>query len=171
MMELNAAARLLSHKLEEEWVPGVRGYHNATGCILMAADTKRFNLQLRGSDCDTPNCYGAWGGSMDNNEEQIQALRREVAEETGYDGPLKIIPLMTYKDADRGFTYYNHLAVVPFEFEPSINEESNGHKWFYLDDCPGNLHPGLRSLFEDEPSMRIIEDAAKGKFGDSTLRI
>jgi 8-oxo-dGTP pyrophosphatase MutT (NUDIX family) len=165
------AYRILSHKYGESWKPGIRGYHNATGGIIMALDTGRINLQLRSPTSDTPSCYGCWGGSLDNNEEQIAGLKREIKEETGYCGPMQIYPLMTYLDSTKGFTYYNHLVIVPTEFEPTLNKESSGHKWMTLQEIPKNIHPGLKDLFKDKMSWRILTNASNGKFGDTYLKL
>lgn len=167
----NLVYRVLSHKFKEGWKPGIRGYHNATGGILMALDTGRINLQLRSPSSDTPSCYGCWGGSLDNNEEQIAGLKREIEEETSYSGPMQIYPLMTYLDSAKGFTYYNHLVVIPNEFEPTLNKESSGHKWMTLNEIPKNIHPGLKDLFNDRMSWKILKDASNGKFGDSNLQL
>jgi len=160
-MKLDAAKRLIAHKLEEEWIPGVRGYHYAVGCILLAADTMKFSFQLRAPDSDTPNTYGCWGGSIDGNEEAFEALKRELREETGYTGELRIYPLMTYYDADKGFTYYNNLVVIPMQMEVAKNGESAGDIWVPYGEWPTPLHPGLQSLLDDRPSMFTVEQVMK----------
>jgi len=166
----NALQRLImSHKLNEKWIPGIRGYHNAAGCILMAADTNRFNLQLRSSGSDTPNTWGMWGGSCDNNEEQGDTVIRELQEETGYNGPVKLFPLYVFRDMNRGFVYYNFLGVVPEEFTLKTNSESAGTSWFKFPNWPGDLHPGLKTCLNDKYSYRILECAAQGVFGGNLL--
>jgi len=160
-MKLDAAKRLIAHKLEEEWIPGVRGYHYAVGCILLAADTMKFSFQLRAPDSDTPNTYGCWGGSIDGNEEAFQALKRELREETGYTGELRIYPLMTYYDADKGFQYYNNLVVIPMQMEVAKNGESAGDIWVPYGEWPTPLHPGLQGLLNDRPSMFTVEQVMK----------
>jgi 8-oxo-dGTP pyrophosphatase MutT (NUDIX family) len=150
----------LAHKLEEEWVPGIRGYHQAVGCMLLARDTGRFNFQLRSPTSDTPNTYGSWGGSVDNNEELYNALRRELLEETGYDGPMEIMPLHVSRDKP-GFEYYNHLVTVPYEFTPRINDESGGHIWTKPFEWPDNLHPGLAKMLERSDVQQTLTSALK----------
>lgn len=160
-MKLNAASRLLSHKLDEKWVPGVRGYHYAVGCLLLAADTLNFSFQLRSADSDAPNCYSCWGGSIDGNEEAFQALRRELREETGYSGEMRIYPLMTYYDQDRAFYYYNNLVLIPKQFKinppPEFAKESAGNTWVPFNEWPDPLHPGLQALLDDRTSMSTVE--------------
>lgn len=163
MAKLNVIQRLLTaHKLDEEWVPGVRGFHQAVGCLLLAADTGRFNFQLRSATSDTPNTYGSWGGSVDNNEEMFNALKRELFEETGYEGPMTIYPLHVSRPASRpGFEYYNNLVTVPYEFTPSINDESGGHIWTKAFQWPKNLHPGLKETLERKDVQDTLTQALK----------
>jgi len=158
-MKINSAQRLktTAHKVDEVWKPGVRGYHEATGAIILAEDTGRLLLQLRSSTSHCPNTYGQFGGSIDGNEQVTSALCREIREETVYTGPLKLRPLMVSRDPRRSFVYYNYLAIVPKQFEPQINEESGGYKWFNYGDWPTPLHPGLEALLNDRPSMATLE--------------
>jgi 8-oxo-dGTP pyrophosphatase MutT (NUDIX family) len=160
-LTLNAASRLLAHKDGEEWVPGVRGYHYAVGCLLLAADTLNFSFQLRAPGSDTPNTWGCWGGSIDGNEEAFAALKRELKEETGYTGETRIYPLMTNYNQDRQFQYYNNLVLIPHQFEvnppPEFAKESAGNTWVQYNEWPTPLHPGLQELLDDRTSMNTVE--------------
>lgn len=159
-MKTNAVHRLktlLAHKVDEVWKPGVRGFHNATGALILAQNTARILFQLRSATSAEPNTYGQFGGSLDGNEEVTNGLRREILEETGYDGPMSIRPLTPYRDAKKGFVYYNNLAIIPFEFTPQINDESSGYVWAEYGQWPDPLHPGLASSLKDKPSLATIE--------------
>lgn len=159
-MKTNALHRLqvtVAHKVDEEWIPGVRGYHEATGALIVAQDTGRILLQLRSPTSAVPNTYGQFGGSIDGNEEVSNALKREISEETGYDGPMILRPLSVFVDPQKGFKYYNHAALVPFEFDPQINNESGGYKWFEYPNFPSPVHPGIDWLRKDEPSVKTLE--------------
>lgn len=163
LVALGAARRLqlsvMAHKLNEKWEPGVRGFHSATGALIVAANTGRVLLQLRSPTSDTPNTYGQFGGSIDGNEDITQALTREIGEETGYWGPMILRPLTPSKHPKKDFTYYNMAALVPFEFDPQINEESGGYIWFdpRTEGYPTPLHPGLTELLKDKPSMATVD--------------
>lgn len=160
---MNFLHRLKAHKLNEKWIPGVRGFHNATGAVIYAQDTQRCLLQLRSPQSDTPNTYGQFGGSMDNNEDVNDALRREIREETGYAGPMKIRPLTPFKDTSKGFVYYNNLAVVPQEFQPQINNESGGFLWFDpRGPWPEPMHPGLKWLLDEGSLIKTLKYFLKG---------
>jgi len=163
---MKAAQRLYAHKLlKDEWGPGTRSFHSAVGCLLMAADTLNFSFQLRAPSTDEPECYGTWGGGIDGNESTFEALKRELKEETGYSGPIRIYPLMTYYDQDSGFQYYNNLVTVPEEFTikagPKFKKESSGDIWVPFGAWPEPLHPGLKSLLQDDPSMLTVRSVMK----------
>lgn len=163
-MKTNALSRLsqtVAHKVDEVWQPGVRGYHEATGALIIAKDSGRILLQQRSSTSAEPNTYGQFGGSIDKNEDVSNALKREIVEETGYDGPMILRPLTVFFDPKKGFKYYNHVALVPYEFDPQINDESGGYKWFSYPQFPQPLHPGLTWLLNDQPSMKTIEYVLK----------
>jgi len=125
--------------------------------MILARNTCRFLHQLRSATSAQPNTYGQFGGSLDNNEDINNGLKREILEETGYDGPMIIRPLMTFRDPQKSFVYYNNLAIVPFEFEPRINDESGGYVWTNYREWPTPLHPGYAGLLKDRPSMATLE--------------
>jgi 8-oxo-dGTP pyrophosphatase MutT (NUDIX family) len=166
MAKLQAARRLMmAHKVGEVWKQGVRGYHTAVGCLLMANDTGNFSFQLRSPTSDTPNTYGSWGGSVDGSEDLFQALRREIAEETGYDGPMTIYPLDPNRDLDRDFTYYNHLVTVPHQFQvksqAGFEDESTGDVWVPYGEWPQPLHPGLADTLNNPNTIFALKQAIK----------
>lgn len=165
-MKLNAAQRLLAHKVGEQWKQGVRGYHQAIGSLILAADSLKFLFQLRSADSDTPSTYGCFGGSIDGAEDLNQALFREINEETGYAGPFtQLMPLRPSIDFGRGFTYYNNLLVVPSEFAPRAEgkfaDESDGHAWTLYGEWPTPLHPGLAWLLSLPETQFTLRSAIK----------
>lgn len=124
---------------------------SASGCIILAKDTKRILLGQRGTHGDFPLTWASIGGCMEEGEGPKQACRREVMEETGYSDQMTLLPLMVFKDGD--FTYYNHLAIVPWEFEAVRCEENNALTWFKFNDWPSPRHPGFQKLLENRFSM------------------
>jgi len=126
------------------------------GCIFMALDTGRLCLAHRSAAVEQPGTWGTWGGAMESGEDPAEAVRREVAEEAGYTGPLRLIPLMVFSHPS-GFRYHNFLALVPREFEPRLNWETQDSAWFKPGEWPSPLHPGVVSVAADSHSNDIID--------------
>ena len=126
------------------------------GCIILAIDTKRILLPLRSNSVQQPNTWGTWGGAIDSNENPQEAAKREVKEESGYNGNVKMIPLSVFQK--NTFKYYNFLAIVENEFEPNLNWETQSYDWFDFGNWPRPLHFGLAWILEKdrEKIKRII---------------
>ena len=88
---------------------------------------------------------GNLGGAMDDGESPKESVHRETAEECGYHGDMNLKPLLVYKHPS-GFTYHNFLAIIPKEFKPKLDWETQGFRWCTLDKLPKPLHPGLKML-------------------------
>lgn len=90
---------------------------------------------------------GTWcqpGGTIEPGELAIDAARREVLEETGYqyDGPLT--PHSVHGD------YLTYRADVPEQFEAKINDESLAAGWFHIDDLPKPLHQPFAEMLAQQ---------------------
>lgn len=125
------------------------------GCIFLAKDTGNLLLAHRSESVEQPNTWGTWGGAIDSNEDPVEALKREIYEETGFNGHVDIVPLYVFKKGT--FAYYNYLAIVDKEFKPKLDWENQGYIWCTLDGLPTPLHFGLTGLFNDAKSMQIIK--------------
>lgn len=135
---------------------GARG----AGALILCPRTKRFLLAYRSAEVQEPHTWGTWGGAVDKSEDVEDAVRREVAEETGYKGKFDLQPLYVFQ---RGtFRYYNFLVLVPKEFKPRLDWETDDSRWCELRQFPKPLHFGLQALINDGPSMKIINRALEG---------
>jgi len=129
----------------------------AAGCIIVAEDTGRWCLQQRSDTVSDPGLWSTWGGGREPSETLEQAVRRELAEEGGYTGPLKL------KHLHSSPRYATYIAFVPQEFEPEINFESKDWCWADQDQLPEPMHPGLvealakLNLNESRDSYKEIE--------------
>ena len=90
---------------------------SAAGIVLYAEDTGRWGLQQRSDSVNDPGVWAAWGGGREPGETLEQTARRELAEESGYRGPIKLEPLA------RNAKYATFIGIVPTEFEPRANSE------------------------------------------------
>jgi 8-oxo-dGTP pyrophosphatase MutT (NUDIX family) len=128
------------------------------GCVIMAQDTGRFCIAHRSENVEQPGTWGTWGGAIDEGEDPAQAVRRELAEEAGYTGAMRLVPLYVFKHRS-GFTYYNFLAIVEQEFQPKIDWETQGWDWVEYGAWPSPLHPGLKAVLSDPHSVEVMRRA------------
>lgn len=143
----------------------------AAGCIFVAKDTGRILLAQRGEEAEEPGTWGTWGGKMDGNETPKEAVKREVEEETGYDGITKITPLYVFRDGT--FKYHNFLVLVPFEFTPQLNWENESSVWVEYGKWPEPTHFGLVNLIKHAGTkiQRVIQllDKKRNTFTEATV--
>ena len=120
------------------------------GAIVMAKTTGKFLIPFRSLYVLQPHTWGVWGGAIDPGEDPKAAVKREMKEEVGYRGnDVELIPLYVYEDKKTGFKYHNFLAVVPDEFTPELNWETDNFKWVEFGDWPQPLHFGLEALLQN----------------------
>lgn len=130
---------------------------SGAGCILMAKDTGRMLFAHRSGAVEQPGTWGIWGGAMDSGEDPVEAVKRELHEECGYFGKIEeIVPLYVFRKGT--FTYHNFLTIIPSEFTPKLNWESQGYEWCEYGDWPHPLHFGVEALLSDSKSLSAIED-------------
>ncbi|XUV82767.1 NUDIX domain-containing protein [Enterobacter sp. TMH.L2] len=106
---------------------------------------------------------GTWcspGGMVEPGELAIDAARREVLEEAGYqyDGPLT--PHSVYGD------YLTFRAEVPERFEAKLNDESLAAGWFHIDDLPKPLHQPFAEMLVQQA---LNETEVAALIADGTL--
>jgi 8-oxo-dGTP pyrophosphatase MutT (NUDIX family)/GH24 family phage-related lysozyme (muramidase) len=122
----------------------------AAGCIFIAKDTGRILLAHRSKTIEyEPNTWAGWGGKLDGDETPVQAVEREVEEETGFSGDYKINHIWTFKDPESDFVYYNYIVIIPHEFTPKLNWENDRSKWTEYGEWPHPLHYGMEALFNN----------------------
>lgn len=135
------------------------------GCIFMAKDTGRFLIAHRSAHVEQPGTWGTWGGAIDQGESPEAAAQREAEEEAGHTGDVKLIPLFVFeakKQEKVVFRYSNFLAIVPTEFEPHLNWESQGFRWCQFGKWPTPLHFGLKAVLDDPHSVHAMQQAIEG---------
>jgi 8-oxo-dGTP pyrophosphatase MutT (NUDIX family) len=150
--EVNWGKALTKKQLEQEMENEERlkktGFWGkaAAGVLPVAQDSKRFCFALRSNFVEEPNTWALWGGAIDKGETPLKAAIRELKEEAQYRGKiLKMYPLAIYKHQS-GFKYYSYLALVPQQFKPKMNFETDKYVWTDYDHWPRPLHPKVRML-------------------------
>jgi 8-oxo-dGTP pyrophosphatase MutT (NUDIX family) len=126
------------------------------GCIIVAQRTGRVLLSHRSGSVEEPHTWGNWGGAVDEGVDPQEHAEREVYQECGYQGKvLAIVPLYQFQKGS--FRYSNFMIVVPDEFTPDLNWESQGFRWCRYGEWPTPLHFGLVALFNDGQSASLIK--------------
>jgi 8-oxo-dGTP pyrophosphatase MutT (NUDIX family) len=131
------------------------------GCLILAKNTGRFMLVLRSPEVLESNQWGNVGGAHSASEPAETAAEREMYEETGYRGEADLYPMYVFHDKKSGFIYRNFLAVIDDEFTPHLGWEATSFKWCTLDTLPSPLHYGVKAVFGDTASVKLI-----GKFSN-----
>jgi 8-oxo-dGTP pyrophosphatase MutT (NUDIX family) len=127
------------------------------GCIIAAEDTKRILLPYRSDSVEQPHTWGTWGGAIDRGLNPEEAARLEVQQEAGVTIQSRLIPLYVFTKGT--FRYSNFLAIVPNEFNPRLNWETEAFRWVRFGEWPSPLHFGLKALLSDQASIAKIEAA------------
>ena len=114
----------------------------AAGCLFYSKKTGKVLVAYRSSDVYEPNTWGTWGGKTDGDETILDALDREIREETECYCEYEAIPVYVYKDSN--FEYHNYLTIIEDEFTPALNWETQDYCWCDINNLPKKLHFGLK---------------------------
>lgn len=129
----------------------------ASGILPFATRTSRICLAWRSPSVHQGSCWGTIGGACKSGMSPEDSAIRELTEETGYNGQIKLLLAYVYKD--KLFRYYNYLGFVDDEFTLTADAtpwETTAIGWFPFDRIlvtmnkrPELFHPGLRALFSN----------------------
>ncbi|SMG37301.1 NUDIX domain-containing protein [Cedecea sp. NFIX57] len=106
---------------------------------------------------------GTWcqpGGTVEPGELAIDAARREVLEEVGYQYDGSLTPHSVYGD------YLTFRAEVPDKFDAKLNDESLAAGWFHIDDLPKPLHQPFAEMLAQQA---LNETEVAALIADGTL--
>lgn len=138
--------------------------HRGAGCLVLSRKTGRLLFNLRSAEVLEPHTYGTWGGAVDDGESRIQAVLRELREEAGYHGPVKLYKMAVFTAPGGTFSYTNYIAVVDAEFDPTLDHESDGFKWVAFGKWPTPLHRGAKYLLKESArEIKALIDQHKKK--------
>jgi 8-oxo-dGTP pyrophosphatase MutT (NUDIX family) len=113
----------------------------AAGITCVADTTGRIFLMRRSPLVTEPGYWSCPAGGIDRGEDPLEAAIRELAEESGFGGPLVI---HAHYNTNRAFHHF--LASVPSQFRPRLNWENDAAVWADIKSLPDPLHPGMKEL-------------------------
>jgi 8-oxo-dGTP pyrophosphatase MutT (NUDIX family) len=106
--------------------------HKAALIMPFARSTGRYLLALRSHRVSYPNVWAPFGGYAEPSETPVETARRELTEETWYDGPMLVQPILS-----RPVPVF--LASVEDEFPPVLNWEHLSASWMPYEEAMGLL--------------------------------
>jgi len=119
------------------------GLIEGVGTFIYCVSSQRYLFLLRNSS-KYSGTWGLAGGKIDNGENGLDSLYRELSEELGFNFKnAKVIPIEKFTSDNGKFVYNTFLIPITEEFIPILNDEHRGYCWVQLEDHPKPLHPGV----------------------------
>lgn len=125
----------------------------AAGILPICEKTGRIMLIRRGMDQSGPNLWAFFGGKFEDGIDSSpkDTAKREFREESGIKNPLyRISKMPFYINDDNFLRFYSYIAIFEDEFVPNLEEEDEAqdYGWFYLDEVPDTLLPGVKEALD-----------------------
>lgn len=152
----------------------------ASGILPICTTTGRIGLAWRSPYVASGDCWGTIGGAIQPKMSPGDSAKAELAEETGYQGAIRLIPAFVFQDGS--FKYHNFLGLVPTEFglHPmsggghgiDFSDETDALEWFtweaLVEDIQhnqSNYHSGLLTLLQKsgDQIQQIVQAASNKK--------
>lgn len=113
------------------------------GVLIKCTSTGRLFMLQRGS---APH-KGSWGlisGGVEEGEDPLEALKREVNEELSID-PNIIQYRLAWKEktTSTGVEFFYYVGFTNKEFIAKLDHENLDYKWASIDELPSPLFPNL----------------------------
>jgi len=130
----------------------------AAGALAICPETNRFLMLKRRDDVVYPGYWGIVGGNFEEKDVYPKKTAiRELREETGYDGPIKVSKQPIYVEKTNHIDFYTYICILPWEFVPNLKGECKCGKenldfgWFPLTckwDYEENIIPSIIEILD-----------------------
>lgn len=142
------------------------------GVLIMAKDTGRVLALKRSDNVQQPRTWGVPGGRMEEGENPYEAAMREVQEEIDYQGEISdAYPLKTFEAADGKFKFNNWMVVVPEEFVPKLDHETENFQWVLPDEWPEPRHFGMKTILDDPESRNVVQEISHSAINPDAAQV
>ena len=131
-------------------VDGAQHFPRTDPAVIVLVTDSQNRLLLGRQKVWAEGKFSNFAGFVEPGETLEQTARRELGEESGYRGPIKLQPLA------RNAKYATFIGVVPHEFEPRPCDEWKDYCWVELGKWPSPLHPGVAAALDN---VYIKEDS------------
>lgn len=125
------------------------------GVLIYDKSKDKFLLQQRSKNSSYALTWGVWGGKLEEGEDFVTGLSRELKEELGEIPKIfKMFPIDIFYSNDQEFVYLSYLIIVEKFDKFIINKETNDYVWMdfqYIDKM--NLHPGFLKTFKKKKNQ------------------
>jgi 8-oxo-dGTP pyrophosphatase MutT (NUDIX family) len=124
--------------------------NQGAGVLPICTTTGRILVGLRSRYVNEPNTWGLFGGAIDEAEQPARAAKRELAEELGYRGAIKLLPAYVFTSPGGGFKFFNFLGLVTDEFKARLDWETSRTQWLTWEGLQAlsPKHFGLKGLLQ-----------------------
>lgn len=121
----------------------------AAGVLIKCEKTNKILLLLRSSGGIGGNTWNLLAGGINEDEEVLDGLKREVTEEISIN-PDRIEFKFINKtfDKDRNLDFHYFKGFTKSEFIPKLDHENTDFGWFSKDELPSPLFPKLKSKID-----------------------
>lgn len=124
----------------------------AAGVLPICTKTGRIMLIRRGFNQPQPGTWATFGGKYEKGDDlnPKDNAMREFVEESGIYGKFKISNKPLDVLDSNQLKFYTFVGLFEEEFVPDLEKEQEAvdYGWFYFDEFPEDLHPGVSEMFE-----------------------
>jgi ADP-ribose pyrophosphatase YjhB (NUDIX family) len=117
------------------------------GVLIKASNTNRYFLMLRSTKALNPLTWGLISGGINENEDILDGLKREIREECSIDPSIIQFKQINEEEVRDGVFYY-YQGLTDSEFIPTLDFENLDWGWFDKEDLPEPLFPNLKSKID-----------------------